>query len=292
MNESQDLLSAEYDVTFYVACYNEEQGIVPTLETVLAAVEEVDRTCDIVIIDDASSDRSVEIIRKYMREHPETPITLVINHVNQGIGHNFVDAAFLGRGKYYRMICGDDVESKENIVRLLERLGEADILLSYPADASARSPWRRIVSRTFVHLVNLLSGHKIRYYNNLPVFLRTQVLRWHSNSHGFGFQADMVTRLLDFGATYIEVPAIARERTAGRTKAFKFKNICSVGHTLLEILARRIARTLFPSHTRKFHCGQTISRNEAARWRSAAEDSALGVPFEADAKVLPASPKG
>ena len=234
----------ECDLTLFVACYNEEQAIIHTLDTVLTALREVACSYDIVIIDDASRDRSVPLIERFMAENPEAPITLVRNEFNQGLGVNYVEAAFLGRGRYYRAICGDDVESKGTLVSVFERLGEADILLTYHADASAR-PWsRRLISRTYTRLVNLLSGCRIRYYNGLAVLPRYDVMRWHPNSPGFGFQADMVTRLLYMGATYREIPVIPKERTDGKSSALKFKNVCSVAHSLLEIFIRRLGRIL------------------------------------------------
>ena len=80
---------------------------------------------------------------------------------------------------------------------------------------------------------------------------RYNVMRWHSNSHGFGFQADLITRLLDLNATYIEVPVYPNERAGGETKAFKLRNICSVGHTLLEIWIRRLGKFVYPEATRR-----------------------------------------
>ena len=41
----------------------------------------------------------------------------MVNEFNQGLGVNYVEAAFIGGGRYYRAICGDDVESKETLVR-------------------------------------------------------------------------------------------------------------------------------------------------------------------------------
>lgn len=61
----------------------------------------------------------------------------------------------------------------------------------------------------------------------------------------------MITRLLDFGATYVEVPVVPKERTEGASKAFTFRNICSVSHTLLEIFIRRVARILYPKNFAK-----------------------------------------
>ena len=107
---------------------------------------------------------------------------------------------------------------------------------------------RRFVSRTYTGIVNVLSGHKLKYYNGLPILLRSNVLRWHSHAHGFGFQADLIVRLLDMGATFVEVPVTAKNRAEGSTNAFTFRNLASVGHTLLQIFVRRVAMMMFPRY--------------------------------------------
>jgi len=244
-------LTHDCDLSLFVACYNEEEGIIPTLETVVAAATEVGISYDVVIIDDCSTDRSVEVILEYLQAHSGLPITLYVNMVNQGLGSNYAEGAFRCRGKYYRLICGDNVESQGTLVDIFRHIGEADIVIPYPANTTFRGPFRRFVSWSYTALVNLLSGYSIRYYNGLAVHLRYNVMRWHSNSHGFGFQADLITRLLDLKASYIEIPVYPNERAAGATKAFKFRNICSVGHTLLEIWLRRLGKLVYPTATRR-----------------------------------------
>ena len=244
-------LTHDCDLSLFVACYNEEEGIVPTLETVVAAATEAGISYDVVIIDDCSTDRSVEKILEYLATHRTLPITLYVNCINQGLGSNYVEGAFRCRGKYYRMICGDNVESKETLVSIFRHIGDADMIIPYPADTTFRGPFRRGVSRAFTLLVNFLSGYRIRYYNGLAVHTRYNVMRWHSNSHGFGFQADLITRLLDLKASYIEIPVYPNERAAGATKAFRFRNICSVGHTLLEIWLRRLGKLVYPAASRR-----------------------------------------
>jgi glycosyltransferase involved in cell wall biosynthesis len=261
------------DLTLFIACYNEQEGIIPSIEIVVAAAKEAGITYDIVIVDDASEDDSVKRTQEYMSQHPELPIKLVINHSNQGVGSNFAEAAFHGRGKYYRTICGDDTESKETLVNVFKRLGEADMILTYHVDASARSWSRRLISRLFTLLVNLLGGYRIKYYNGLAVHLRQNALRWHSNSMGFGFQADLIARLLDMGASYVEVPVVPLERAAGKTKAFSFRNLCSVGHTLLEIFLRRFARILYPQYVNRLKVGQTVLSTPAFQQAGANADA-------------------
>ena len=238
-------LTHDCDLSLFVACYNEEEGIIPTLDTVVAAATEVGISYDIVIMDDCSTDRSVELIVEYLRTHPDLPITLYVNEVNQGVGANYAEAAFRCRGKYYRMICGDNVESKEALVTIFRRVGEADMIIPYPADTTFRGPFRRGVSRSFTLLVNLLSGYRVRYYNGLAVHYRYNVMRWHSNSHGFGFQADLLTRLLSRGLSYKEIAVYGQERQAGNSKALTFRNFASVAHSLQNIVIRRASKLLY-----------------------------------------------
>jgi glycosyltransferase involved in cell wall biosynthesis len=232
----------EKDITFFVACYNEQDNITVTLDKLTAALAEFDWSWEILIIDDGSTDRSVEVIQRYIHEHPGLPIFCKVNEQNKGLAQTYIDGAFLGRGKYYRLVCGDDAEPKETFVTLLKHLGEADMIIPYQVECKGKSFSRRTLSKTFTWLINLLSGHRIRYYNGLAVLQRYHVMRFHTNSQGFGFQADMITRLLDEGFSYIEVPVMAQERTKGQSKALTRKNFFSVAHTLLEVVIRRFGR--------------------------------------------------
>lgn len=266
------------DITIFIACLNEEDGVLPTLETVLSALKAVGCTYDIVIIDDASTDRTVERVISFQKINPTEPITLYVNEVNQGLGANFAEAAFRGRGRYYRLVCGDNVESEGTLVSVLRHIGEADIILTYPAKVHGRSWFRLFVSRAFTLIVNVLSGHRVRYYNGLAVNLRYNVMRWHSHSHGFGFQADLITRLLDMGATYIEVPVVQTERAGGNSKALTFRNLCSVCHTLLDIFIRRVGRLIHPQSRRTtpgklrvYRAGEAVTQGAVLSFEDVAE---------------------
>jgi glycosyltransferase involved in cell wall biosynthesis len=233
-------------ITLFVACYNEEGNIAATLDAVRQACAQTGISHEILVIDDASADRSVEIVRAYMAEHPEMPMRLHVNEHNMGLGNNFAEAAFMGTGQYYRLVCGDNVEPVETLVKVFREIGKADIILTYrPDDVEGKPFSRRVLSGLYTQLVNLISGHHIRYYNGLPIMKRRDVMRWQPNSHGFGFQADLVTRLLDRGATYIEVPVKSHERQTGEGKAIRFRNLCSVAHSLLNILIRRFSRIAY-----------------------------------------------
>jgi glycosyltransferase involved in cell wall biosynthesis len=232
----------EKDITLFVACYNEEDNLTATLDTLLAALADVSCSWEILVIDDGSTDKSVDVIQRYIENHQDLPIYYKVNGDNKGLAQSYIDGAFLGKGKYYRLVCGDNAEPKETFVTLLKHLGEADMIIPYQVECLGKSRARRLLSKTYTWMINKLSGHRIRYYNGLAVHLRYNVMRWHTNYRGFGFQADMITRLLDEGFSYIEVPVTAQERTKGSSKALTLRNFFSVAHTLVDLFIRRIGR--------------------------------------------------
>lgn len=92
-------------------------------------------------------------------------------------------------------------------------------------------------------LVNLASGYRIRYYNGCPIYRRKDVMRYHVESTGFGYQAEFLTRLIYEGRSYKEVPLIAYDRES--STSINIKNLLSVWHTLFTIAMRRLRIVLF-----------------------------------------------
>jgi len=109
-----------------------------------------------------------------------------------------------------------------------------------------KSALRRALSQAYTFLVNAFSGYNILYHNGMAVTLRYNVMRWGPYSFGFGFQAELITRLLDEGASIMEIPVAPTHRQkAGGNSAVNWCNFLSVGHTLLEILIRRVRKHAF-----------------------------------------------
>ena len=235
------------DLTVAVTCYNEESFIADTIATVVQAARNAGLTFEVIVIDDVSKDRSVARIRDYLREHSDEPITLVENKINQGIGRNFMAGARLGRGTYYRLMPGDDAEQLHAMAYIFKHVGCADLVVpAFDQDTIVgKSEFRRRLSKTFTFLVNHLSGFRFVYYNGMPVFRRENILKWPPVTLGFGFQADIVTRHLCEGVSYIHIPVRGIvEKKCKASTALKSTNIQSVMHAFALIIGRRIRRML------------------------------------------------
>jgi SAM-dependent methyltransferase len=234
------------DLTIVVPCLNEQHYIGPTLDNVVAAMRDVGHSYEVLVVDDGSTDDTAQIVENYMQAHPTLPIRLIRHPVNRGLTRSYVDCAFLGRGVYYRLVCGDNSESRETLRACLTDLGKADMIVPYHVAVPGKSASRRWLSGFYTSIVNMLSGYKIHYYNGCALHLRYNVMRWGPYSFGFGFQAELITRLLDEGATYLEVPVVASHtQKAGKNSALNLRNFLSVTHTLLDVWIRRVRKRTF-----------------------------------------------
>jgi len=238
---------APIDLTIMVSCYNEALYITGTLDTLAQVMRELPNlTYEIIVIDDVSKDNSAQLVADYIVKHPEMNIVLRKNKYNKGLAQNYFDAAFLGKGKYYRLICGDNSEPVESIKTVFSQIGTADILVPYYTSSEGKGWKRMLISKTFTTIINTITGYRLHYYNALPVHLRFNVMRWHPNTRGFGFQADILCMLLDLGFSYKEVPIIMIEkREDGSSSAITMKNMLSVAHTIIDIVIRRISNRVY-----------------------------------------------
>ncbi len=229
------------DLTIFVSCYNEEKYIVATLEAVIDAMRVVNKSYEIIVIDDASKDRSEERIRRFIDAHPEAIIVMRANRRNKGMAANYVDAAFIGRGQYFCLVRGDNTESMETISDMLKSLGEGDILV--PHDISSVKEARPPAQQFYTALFNFITRQRIEEYNGLAVHLRHNVLRWHPDISGYGFQACLLSRLLDLGFTFKQVPC----RTAAPRGdiPFSWTKTFSVLHAVMNIVLGRMSRRVY-----------------------------------------------
>ena len=129
--------------------------------------------------------------------------------------------------------------------RVFDDLGNADIIITY-IDPDLRPQTRRWLSRRYTTLVNLISGYRIsRHYHGTPLYRRIDVVRWHS-FRTVGFYADMITRMLDEGVSYVELPITVHEREKGQSRALRLRNVISLAIGFADMLLRRFSKDSIP----------------------------------------------
>ena len=225
--------------SFFVPCYNEQANVAAVIDKLATATSMMGASYEILVFDDCSADRTVEVVKALQQTRPDVPLRLFVNTVNRGVARNFIEGGFQARGTYYRVVMGDDVESVQTHLSILGLAGKSDIVIPYHERIIGRPLFRRLVSRFYTQLVNLASNRHLRYYNGSPLFTRQDVMRFHVEATGLGFQAEFLLRLLQEGRTFIEVPIIGNDREG--STSLNLRNFVSVGYSLFKILMRRVS---------------------------------------------------
>lgn len=115
-------------VTVICTCYNKEAWIEETLSGILA--QKVDFPFDVLVVDDASTDGSADIIRSVEEKNPGR-ITALSHKENQGISSTWKEVCQLARGEWIARCDGDDPWFCEDKLRLqMEALSETGYLWS------------------------------------------------------------------------------------------------------------------------------------------------------------------
>src|SRR3954467_6465617 len=71
----------------FIVAYHAEETLGRVVERIPPAIFDL-YDCEILVVDDASRDRTFEIGRSYQERHPELRMTVLRNEFNQGYGGN------------------------------------------------------------------------------------------------------------------------------------------------------------------------------------------------------------
>lgn len=221
------------DISFFVPCFNEEGNIESTLNTIIASVGKLNY--EILVVDDGSKDATLEIIKNWKKKNSNINVKLISDGVNKGLGYRYFEVAKVALGDNYMLINGDNVEPTEQIVAILEHLNKYEIVIPYYAN-DPRIKLRKLISKTFTLILNLISGLSIQYYNGAVLHKTEAVRQWRYPSKGYGYQAEFLIKELLKRKSFIQVQSFNIDRKWGKTKAFKLNNIISVSITFLKVI--------------------------------------------------------
>jgi glycosyltransferase involved in cell wall biosynthesis len=221
-------------ITLIVPALNEQDMITPTVRQIVACVEGQFLDYEVLLVNDGSTDGTGPLMERLAATNPR--IRVLRNRTNRGLGYSYRLGVEHARCEYVMLLCGDGGMPASSLPAIFARIGTADIVIPYVRNLrQIKTPARFVLSKTYTALLNTVFGLRLRYYNGLPVHRVDLVRALEVRSDGFGFQGEILVKLLKAGCSFVQVGVDGAEKTK-RSSALRLSNIVSVTKTLLLLL--------------------------------------------------------
>lgn len=209
-----------------IPAYNEEKRIGSTLLSVKHYLSKQDYTSEVIVVNDGSKDKTVEVAKAELVEVPHHRI--IDNHKNHGKGWVVRQGILEAKGKYRLFMDADNSTTIDQVEKFLPRFEEGyDVVVgsrrARGAIIAVRQPWFRDflggVFRLIVHILVPLrgvsdsqAGFKVFSAEAAEkVFPKQTVFRW-----AFDVEILTLARKAQFKIT--EVPIVWQNDTESRVK--------------------------------------------------------------------------
>jgi len=209
--------------------YNEETAIEKVVLDHIHVLEKLgDRISqwELVCVDDASRDRTAEILSALSRREPR--LRIYHHERNQGIFAAFTRCYKEARGTHIYSTGSDGQWPPENLEPMIERLrGGADLVVGTRQNRrEVYTPARRIVSYAFNSLPRLLFGVAVHDAGSVKLGRREIFLLDLISTSPF-FEAERIVRAARAGYRVDFVPIRFNMRRGGKATGSSWKNIGS-----------------------------------------------------------------
>jgi glycosyltransferase involved in cell wall biosynthesis len=185
------------ELSIVVPVFNEEENVEPLVREIQSILSSLEKSYEIVVVDDGSRDGTFEILRRLHRSQP----TLHVIRLKRNFGQTAALAAGLehAQGEIIVLMDGDGQNDPADIPALLDKIGQGnDLVVGWRF--KRRDPFlnRRLPSMIANRLISWMTKVKLHDYGCTLKAMRKDIaksLRLHGEMHRF-------------------IPAIAYERGA------------------------------------------------------------------------------
>lgn len=220
LNPSASLYSAQtaylVDVSFIIPVYNEVDNVDALIREVAQTGYQLNRSFEMVLVDDGSKDGTVQALRHLSDEFPQLRVVCL----KRNFGQTAATAAGFryAQGKYFVTLDGDlqnDPAQVPEIVDMLENEG-LDIVCGWRKHRQDKALTRKLPSMIANRIIGASTGVKIHDYGCSLKVYRAEVAKevpLYGEMHRF------IPALASIdGALIKEVPVNHRPRVAGTSK--------------------------------------------------------------------------
>jgi len=200
-------------LSIVIPIYNERENLLPLWEELRSKIEPLKRTCEILFVDDGSTDGSAAVLSQIRERSPQ--VRVLRHDRNRGQTAAFLAGFRAARGEIVITLDGDRQNDPADIPRLLERLPEYDAAVGFRKRRADN--WVRLASSRIANAVrNALSGDDIIDTGCTLKAFRRECLEAIPTFDGMHRFLPTLVRMAGHRVCQVEVGH--RPRVAGRSK--------------------------------------------------------------------------
>jgi glycosyltransferase involved in cell wall biosynthesis len=187
-------------VSLVIPMFNEEANIEHAIAYAIEALQAHTDDWEIIIVDDASTDQSPEIVRRVAREHPR--IRLIEHEFNQKLGAS-LQSGFAVASKELVLYMDADLPFDPDVLgRAIRAMNvtRADLIAGYRLDRTTEGFKRSLYSSAYNLLIRLLFGITHRDINFSFKLMKRELLEAvELRSEGSLIDAELVVKARNLG---------------------------------------------------------------------------------------------
>ena len=213
-------MAIEYDLTVVIPCLNEETTIGLCVQKALDCVRNHNINAEIVVSDNGSSDKSVQIVEDF-----NLPNVRVVHCCEKGYGNALKAGFSSANGKYILMGDADDTYDMSKIHEFYEKV-VSDENISMVIGSRFRGKIEK-GAMPFLHkylgnpvitmLINVLFGVEITDSQcGMRLFKKSDFEKINFTSEGMEFASDIIIEFAKNNMKIVEIPTTLSKDKAGR----------------------------------------------------------------------------
>ena len=205
---------AEPDISVVIPVFNEQECLPELLQRLAASMDALARPYEVLLVNDGSSDRSLEILREASAADP----ALRVIDFNRNYGqHAAVFAGFENaRGEIIVTLDADLQNPPEEIGKLVAKMEEGYDVVGSVRTKRQDTLFRRIASRIINKVTSSVTGVKLSDYGCMLRAYRRDVVRTLCSSKEISTLIPVLAYM--FAGRVTEVPVAHAERAKGESK--------------------------------------------------------------------------
>jgi glycosyltransferase involved in cell wall biosynthesis len=229
-------------VSAFFPCYNDGGTIGRVVILADKILQKFVDDYEIIVVDDGSTDHSLTVLEDLLRTNA-VPFRLVRHQQNRGYG-GVLRTGFAEATKDWVFYTDGDAQYDVAELRKLVALIDDDVDVVQGYKLKRQDPWHRILIGSIYRRVgSILFSLRVRDVDCDFRLLRRSLIQKIELEYDSGIVClELVRKLQDVGARFVEVPVCHYRRLYGRSQFFTPRRIAEVGIDMARLWWRLVVR--------------------------------------------------